>query len=218
MIIKKTFSSRVFDWIIIGTTLIFLVLNFIKLFSGYQYIYSDIFPRLIFFLLSLNAVLSFVIPNVDGERMTHLFLGGVLILPSIVPIFQFLAELIFKQNFLISLLVTPFFYLNLFLGSILLFFSIKFTRKKKSKREKNLGIFLAGVGVYVLLYLLVKSVESNFRFVSGGFVLWEVIVKVVLGISLVITGMQVRYRKLNYSMGLILTALVFVLFFVLNSE
>lgn len=215
MILKSTYRNRIFDWVVFVTVTLFSIFSFINLLSDFENVHAVLFPRIVMFLLSLNAFLSFILPRVNAERMTHLFLGGVLILPSIVPLFKFLVELIFNQDLYFNLLNIPFLYFKLILGSILLYFSIHFTRKKKSKREKNLGIFLGGLGFYVLLFLLVKATESGLKFTTEGFDLWEIIVKIVLGISLVITGMQVRYRKLGYRMGLILTALIFVLFFVL---
>jgi hypothetical protein len=215
MIIKSTFSNRIFDWVVVCLTFSFLVLSFLNLFSDYQYIHSELLSRIIFLFLSLNAFISFFLPKVNGERTTHLFIGGVLIIPSVFPLFQFIVELIFNQTFLLDSINTPFLYFKLILGVLLLFLSIKFTKKRKSKRVKDLGIFLTGLGFYVLLYLLLRAVESIVKSTTVGFDLWEIIVKVVLGISIIITGLQIRYRKLGYSMGLILITLVFILFFAL---
>ncbi|RRO20038.1 hypothetical protein [Flavobacteriaceae bacterium 14752] len=209
---KQTFTHKYFDWILIGLSLIFSVLTLMNIFREFEF-FSSFLLRIVFVLVSLTALISLLINNFNGERFSRIFVIVYLIFPGILFLNQFLTDIVIYGINRLNPLQNPTLILKLIGGIALLYFSIKFSKQHKNEHIKDYGIIVIGTGIFVILYVVTKSLEPNF--VSPDLILaypiWKTITKTIIGILILVIGFIIKNNKIKMNKALILTiGLIFI--------
>jgi hypothetical protein len=198
---KKTFTNRILDWILIGISLFFVILTIWNLASGFEYL-SSYLIRIAFALTSLMAFLSLLISKINGERFLRIFILVTLIFPAILIANQFTTDLVFYGATRTDLLQNPFLFLKLVGGIFLFYLTLKYSRQLKAEQIKDYGILIIGVGIFTICYVLTRTVEPNFNSDLNDYPIWKTIVKSVIGIAILIIGTRIKKEKIKFKKGL----------------
>ena len=108
---KKTFSNRILDWILIGISLLFVLLTVWNLANGFEYL-SSYLVRIAFTITSFMAFFSLMFAKINGERFSRIFILVTLILPAILIANQFTSDLVFYGATRTDLLQNPLLFLK----------------------------------------------------------------------------------------------------------
>ena len=208
---KKTFSNWILDWILIGISLLFSVLAVWKLTNGIDII-SSYLLRIVIALVSISAVLGLLVTKFNGERFFRFFVLVVLIFPPILVIYEFITDLVFYGITRMNLLENPFLYLKLISGIILFYLTLVYSKQPITERKKDYGILIIGIGVFIICYVLTRTIEPNFNSEFNNYPVWKTIVKISFGIAILFIGTGIKNQKLKFNKVLILTLiLMFIL-------
>ena len=210
---KKTFSNRILDWILIGISLLFSILTVWNLLNGFDF-FSSYLLRIIFALTSITAFLSLLISNLNGERFSRIFILVNLIFPTILIANKFTNDLVFYGTTRTELLQNPLLFAKLVGGIILFYLTLKWSKKEKTERIKDYGILIIGIGIFITLYILTRTLEPNFvtNDLIIGYPLWKTIVKSVIGIIILLIGTRIIKEKIDFKKGLIWTVVLMFIF------
>lgn len=209
--IKKPFTNKIIDLILIGITSFFVILTVWNLTNGFEYL-SSYLIRIAFALTSMMTFLSLLISQMNGERFSRIFILVILIFPAVLMANQFTTDWIFYGVIRTDLLQNPFFFLKLFGGIILFYLSLKYSRQRKEERTKDYGVLIIGIGIFIVAYVLTRTIESNFNADLNGYPIWKTIVKSVIGITTLIIGTQIKKEKIKFKKGLIWTITLMFIF------
>ena len=208
---KKIFAHKVFDWILIGISLIFSVLTFMNLMNGFEY-FSSFILRITFAFVSATALISLLIQKFNGERLSRIFIIVSLIIPAILIFYQYLIDLVFYGVNRLNLLQNPTLFLKLIGGIVLLYFAIKFSKQEKVDRIKDYGILIIGIGTFTICYVLIRTIEPNLNSELTDYPIWKTIIKTIIGILTLIIGIRIKNLKTKFNKGLILTLILMFIF------
>lgn len=208
---KKTFSNRFLDWILIGVSLLFAILTVLNLTNGFEYL-SIYLIRITFALTSILAFLSLLIYKINGERFSRIFILIVLIFPTILIAYQFITDLILYDFTRTDLLQNPLLFLNIIGGIILFYMTLKYSRQQKEERIKDYGILIVGVGIFTISYILTRTLEPSFNSDLNYYPIWKIIVKSVIGIVTLLIGIRIKNEKIKFKKGLIWTIFLIFIF------
>ncbi len=208
---KKTFSNRILDWVLIGISLLFVFLTVWNLATGFEYL-SSYLVRITIALTTILAFSSLLIPNIHGERFSRIFILLNLIFPAVLIANQFTTDLIFYGATRTDLLEDPLLFLKLTGGIILFYLTLKFSRQQKAEQIKDYGILIIGIGIFTICYVLTRTVEPNFNSDLNDYPIWKTILKSVIGIATLIIGTQIKKEKIKFKKGLIRTIILMFIF------
>jgi len=208
---KKTFLHRILDWVLILISFIFSVLAVWDLTNGFEF-FSNYLLKIAILLISITALFSLLIPKINGERFSRIFILAVLIIPAALIANQFITDLVFYGATRTDLLKSPILYLNLIGGIILLYLTLKYSKQQKQDRKKDYGILIIGVGVFAICYVLSQTIEPNFSSDLNNYPIWKTIAKSIIGIVTLIIGIRMKDQKIKFNKGLILTLIIMFVF------
>ena len=208
---KKTYSLRILDWILVGISLFFSVLTVWNLTTGFDF-FSGYLVRIVFALASITAVLSLLISRINGERFSRIFILVVLLLPPLLIANLFITDLVFYGATRTDLLQDPSLYLKLVSGLILLFLTLKYSKQQKEDRRSDYGVLIIGVGIFAICYALTLTIEPYFNTDLSDYPIWKTIVNLIIGITTMMIGIQLKVGKLKFNKGLILTLILMFIF------
>lgn len=208
---KKTFSNRFLDWILIGVSLLFVILTVLNLTNGFEYL-SSYLVRVTFAFTSILAFLSLLISKINGERFSRIFILIILIFPTILIAYQFVTDLVFYDLTRTDLLQNPLLFLNIIGGIILFYMTLKYSRQQKKERIKDYGVLIIGVGIFIISYVLTRTVEPNFNSDLNYYPIWKTIVKSVIGIVTLLIGIRIKNEKIKFKKGLIWSIILMFVF------
>ena len=200
---KHTYSNKYFDWILITITLLISIQNVPNLFTGFEF-FSSYLLRIVFSLVSVVALLSLLIVNLNGERYTRFFIVVALIIPPLLIINIFLTDLMFYGANRLNLLQNPILFLKLIGGIVLLALTIKYSRKTKSERITDFGILIISVGVFAIVLTLVKTVQANMLSELNVLPPWKTIIKSIIGFVITYFGFRLKSGKTKLKTCIIL--------------
>jgi len=144
---KQTFLYKTFDWILVIVFLYFSIFSFENLINGYDY-FSTFLLKIIFFIVSVAALVSLFLKPLNGERFSRIFIIVVLIIPGILVVNQYLVDLIFYSINRLNLIQNPILFLKLIAGIVLLYLAIKFSKQQKAEQVKDYGILIIGISIF----------------------------------------------------------------------
>jgi hypothetical protein len=210
---KKTFSNRILDWILIGTTLLFSILTVWNLLSGFDF-FSSYLLRITFALTSITALLSLLTSKLNGERFSRIFILVTLIFPAVFITNLVITDLVFYGANRTDLLQNPYPFLKLVGGIILFYVTLKFSTHTKVEQIKDYGILIIGTGIFMILFILIRTFEPNFvtNDLIIGYPMWKTIVKNVIGIAVLLIGTRIIKEKMEFKKGLIWTLVLTFIF------
>ena len=208
---KKTFSNRILDWILIGITLLFSVLSIWNLSSEFDF-FSSYLLRIVFAITSIMALLSLLISKLNGQRFSRIFILATLILPAVLLVNLFITDLVFYGATRTDLLKNPLLFLKLIGGIILFYLTLKYSTQQKAERIKDYGILIVGIGIFTICYVLTRTLEPNFNSDSNNYPIWKTIVKSLIGIATLIIGTRIKKEKIKFKKGLIWTIILMFIF------
>ncbi|WP_367914818.1 hypothetical protein [Leadbetterella sp. DM7] len=209
--IKQTFSNKYFDWILIGISLVFSVLEIINLVNGFEYFGTYLFSVALF-IASAAAFFSLLLGKINGERFSRIFIITVLIVPGFLILNQYLTDLVFYGINQQHLLQNPMLFLKITGGIVLLYFAIQFSKQPQTERIKDYGILIIGTGVFVICYTLIRTVEPVSNSELTAYPIWKTGLKSILGIMVLIIGIRIKDQKLKFSKGVISVLITMFIF------
>ena len=192
---KKTFSIRILDWILIAISLLFSVRSVWDLTKEFAFL-SGYLIRIVFALVSIMAVFALLLPKINGERFSRIFIVVLLLIPSILIAYQFIIDLVLYGAVRTDLLQNPLLYLNLIVGVILFYLTLKYSKQEVQQQRKDYGILIIGTGVFAICYVLSRTLEPILYTDLNHYPLWKTIVKSLIGIVTIAIGTQIK--NLNY--------------------
>ena len=200
---KQTYSNKIFNWIILLTTLIFTIYHLIAIFSGFYFI-SATFDSLFYFALALSAFVSLLSNKMNGEKFSLFYISSFLLIFPISNYITFLIK-VFKYGY--STVDFEFSIIHLFfiLGIVLTFFSDKFSLKSKNEIWNYRGIFFMIFGAYLQLKIILNYFDFG-KMIDLKMLLLEILISA----AIIIIGNRIKTNKINFSLGLIFE--IFLLF------
>lgn len=208
---KKTFSNKILDWILLVISLLFLVLAVWDLKNGFEF-FSSYLLKIVVALISTTAFLSLLIPKVNSERFSRIFVLVVLIIPAVFIVNQFITDLVFYSITRTDLLQNPLFFINPIAGIIIFQLTLKYSRQERSEQIKDYGILIIGVGFFTICYVFTRTIEPNFNLALNEYPIWKTIVKSVIGTATLIIGIRIKNKKIKFKKGLIWTIILMFIF------
>ena len=162
----------------------------ISLFSHDFEFLSTILIRILLAFVSLTAVLSHFIKQLDTEKLTRIFILSNLIFPPL-----FILNQIISDYFFYGILRTDLFgtksipaILNLIIGVILFILTLKFSKiSKENKRQETIAIVL-----YLGFFLFVIACLKLFSYDISTSIAFKIIFKIIIAISLIYIGYKFR--------------------------
>jgi hypothetical protein len=200
---KQTFSNKYFDWILIAITFLFSIDTVLNLFNKFEY-FSSYLLRITFALVSIAALISLVVKNGNGEKYSRFFIIVGLIIPSLLIFNQFITDLIFYGTKRLNFLLNPILYLKFIIGIILFILTIKYSKQTKSDRIKDYGILTSYIGIFLIGLILIKAIEPNFNTELNNVPIWKIIVKTIIGLSIVYLGYRLKNENIKLKTSVIL--------------
>lgn len=207
--IKETFSNKYFNIILIGITLYFTVISITKLIGEFDF-YSNYVLRISAVLLSILAFFTLLVKNTNGERFTRFFIIGVLIFPLFTVLNQFLVDSLFYGINRINLLQNTLLNSIGLVGILLYFLSHHFSKQTQTSHQKDFGLFICGIGIFIVMRTIIRIIEANYVHDMHPFSFSEITIKTVIIILLFFIGFRMQQQKLKFGKGLLFT---FVLLF-----
>jgi hypothetical protein len=208
---KQTFLYKTFDWILVVVSLYFSIFSFENLINGYEY-FSTFLLKIVFFIVSITALISLLLKPLNGERFSRIFIIVVLIIPGILVVNQYLVDLIFYSINRLNLIQNPILFLKLIAGIVLLYFAIKFSKQQKAEQVKDYGILIIGIGFFTICYVLTRTIEPNFNSELNDYPIWKTAIKSIIGILTLIIGIRTKNQKVKFTRGLKITLILLFIF------
>lgn len=207
--IKETFSNKYFNIILIGITLYFTVISITKLIGEFDF-FSNYLLRISAVLLSSLAFFTLLVKNANGERFTRFFIIGVLIFPLFTVLNQFLVDSLFYGINRINLLQNTLLNSIGLVGILLYFLSHHFSKQTQTSQQKDIGLFICGIGIFIVIRTIISAIEANYVHDMRPITFSEITIKTVIIILLFFIGFRMHQQKLKFGKGLLFT---FVLLF-----
>jgi hypothetical protein len=196
---KPTYNKKYFDFALIAFSLLFFLDSAVSLFDKFDYL-SSYLLRVIWTSFSVLSLISLGTSKLNGERYSRAFILINLVLPSTLVFIQCLADLLFYGAIRTDLLQNPTLYIKLVIGIILLILSLKFSNEQKLERIRNYGILTILVGLFVVLFTFIVTIESSTKsFTDIAFV-----IKTMIGLLIIFLGVKLRSEKVKFRTFLIL--------------
>ncbi|WP_396149848.1 hypothetical protein [Flavobacterium sp.] len=208
---KQTFLYKTFDWILVVVSLYFSIFSFENLINGYEY-FSTFLLKIVFFIISITALISLLFKHLNGERFSRIFLIVVLIIPAILVLNQYLVDLIFYSINRLNLIQNYILFLKLIAGLVLLYLAIKFSKQQKAEQIKDIGILIIGISFFTNFYVLVRTIEPNFNSELSNYPIYKTIIKLIIGILTLIIGIRIKNQKVKFNRALIITLILLFTF------
>jgi len=201
---KKIFSNRILDWVLAGTSLLFVVLTTWNIVNDFEYL-STYLVRIAFFLTSILAFFSLLIFRTKAERFLRIFILVNLIFPAIFTFNLFVTDFVFYSALRTDLLRSPLLFIQFLAGIILFYLTLIYSRQQKKERIKDYGILIIGIGVFIICYVYTRTVEASFYPELNAYPIWKTVAKSVITIGVILMGSRVNNEKVKLKKGLIWT-------------
>lgn len=208
---KQTFSNKVFNWALIGISLIFSVLTIMSLYDRFDF-FSVYLIKIVFAFISVTALISLIVKEINGELYSRLFIVTVVIFPGIFVLNEFITDLVFYGAYRPNLLRNPTLFFQLLSGITLLYFAIKFSKQPRSARTIDYGILIIGIGIYTILYVMTRFIEPFLNLKIIEYPIWKAIIKSIIGVATLIIGLRTKNGKIKFKKSLILTIILVFIF------
>lgn len=205
--IKKTFSNRYFNLILITITLYFTIISIQKLTLEFD-LFSAYLIRISNALLSLLALTSLFIINANGERFVRFFIIAVLIFPMILFVNQYIIDLLFHGINRINLLQNTLLNLLGVVGVVLYIASIRFSKQTTIEHQKDIGLLILGVGLFITIRTIIIEIEANFVPNMNKMTVVESSIKISIILLLFLLGYKINKEKIKFKKGILFTALL----------
>lgn len=205
--IKKTFSNRYFNLILITITLYFTIISIQKLTQEFD-LFSTYLIRISNALLSLLALTSLIIINANGERFVRFFIIAVLIFPMILFVNQYIIDLLFHGINRINLLQNTLLNLLGVVGVVLYIASIRFSKQTTIEHQKDIGLLILGVGLFITIRTIIIEIEANFVPNMNKMTVIESCIKISIILLLFLLGYKINKEKIKFKKGILFTALL----------
>lgn len=205
---KTTYSNKVFDGLLITITFLFSVYNLYTIFSSFNYgIIVAVLSSSTNFLLSAIAFVSLINKRLDGERYSLFFILGYLLY---IPFVAYVKFLTYWAQYGISnaSIGTPIFHYFFMGGIILLYFSIKFSKKTKEQSQNDYGFFAIFFGVLIFFRELISF---NFSVINLKF-----FIQTIICVILIFIGNKIYHNKIKFNLGILLAFILLIVNTVLN--
>jgi hypothetical protein len=99
-------------------------------------------------------------------------------------------------------------------GMILFYLTLKWSKQEKTERIKDYGILIIGIGIFIILYILTRTLEPNLvtNDLIIGYPMWKTIVKSLIGITILLIGTRIKKEKIVFKKGVIWTIVLIFIF------
>lgn len=208
---KNTFSHKYLDWILIVISLLFSVDSILILFNEFDF-FSTFTLRLIFAFVSVLALISLLVNNLNGERYSRIFIIVATIIPAIIILNQFFTDLIFYGISRTDLLQNPILFLKAIIGIILFILIIKYSRQTKSERRKDYGILAMSIGIFATIFVIIKAIQTNTMEGLQELPLWKLITKSLIGLIVAYFGLRLKNDKIKLKSCIIITLILMLIY------
>lgn len=208
---KQTFSNKYFDWILIAVTVLCLIDLVPNLFSKFEF-FGSYLLRVTFALVSIVALISLIAKKGNGERYSRFFIIVGLIVPSLLIFNQFLTDLIFYGVNRTSLLQNPILHLKFVIGIGLFILTLKYSKQTKSDRTEDYGILTSYIGIFLILLILIRTIEPNFISTLNNVPIWKFITKTIIGLVIVYLGYRLKNENMKLKTCIILALISMFIF------
>ena len=188
------------------------LIDSIFLFSQDFQFASTIAIRILLVTLSLSAVLSHFISQIDTEKVTRIFILGYLIFPPLVILNQIVSDYLFYGILRTDLLGIKNIHiiLNLIIGIILFGLTLKFSKKSTvNKLQENRAVVR-----YLGFFLFVIACLKFLSFDQSTSIAFKIMFKIIIAISLIYLGYKFKKENKKFFKLLLISIL---LIFIYNS-
>lgn len=200
---KHIYSNKIFNWIILVVSVLTLIDISSRLNQEYEFL-SVLILKLTLFIFPILSTLSFFLKKMNKEFYSRAFIFVNLIFLQISVYFQYLVDLLFYSFNRTDLISGPTMHINLLIGLILFFFSLKFSRQTKIQRQKEFGMLIIFYGLYILILNLGRILDSN----STEFSVITFCIKILISISIIFVGNKLKVEKLKFKTTIIIALIL----------
>lgn len=205
---KYTFSNKVFNWLMVLTSLFFTTFHLWTILGSLHFNLINTFQTLFFTGLALMSLLSLIIRRADGEKFSTLFiLGNLLLFPVSFFVPFFTRE--FKYGFTGNYFEFPVMYWIFLIGLVMFYFSKKYSRSTQEKRNHYFRIFSIVTGIFLIITLfLIEASTSGYSFTLTKYLIFALVAAILFSL-----GYQTKYTYLKGSTLLLLIFILISLFY-----
>ena len=158
------------------------------------------------------ALISLLAKKGNGERYSRFFIIVGLIIPTLLLYNQFLTDLIFYGVHRISLLQNPMLHLKFIIGIVLYALTLKYSEQTKSDRIQDYGILTSCIGIFLILLIIIRTIEPNFIPGLDTIPIWEVITKTSFGLLIIYLGLRLKSKNMKLKTCLILALISMLIY------
>ncbi|GLB53033.1 hypothetical protein NBRC110019_20730 [Neptunitalea chrysea] len=158
---------------------------------------------------ALFALITMLIPGLNGERYSRIFIVITFIVTPLVLLYKYFTTLVFFNVNLSNYVLTPLFYICLTTGVILLAGAIKFSRFHIYYHTDDGAVLLKLLGSFLIIRLITQLIEIAYFKTILPIPIWAIIIKLLSAGSMIYLGYLMR--KLEF--GLLWIIVGFIIFF-----
>lgn len=200
---KQIYSNKIFNWIILIVSILNLIDISSRLNQKYEFV-SALILKITLFILPILSALSFFLKKMNKELYSRSFILVNLIYLPIFVYFQYLVNLLFYSFNRTELISKPTMHLSFFVGLILFFLSLKFSKQTKIQRQNEYGKLIIFYGLFLLLLNLIQIFDNN----STNFSVITFCIKILVSISIIFIGNKLRTERLKFKTTLIIVLIL----------
>lgn len=202
---KEIYTNKIFNWVLIILSLIVLIEKSISLFQEYQFM-NVLIVKMFLFFVPLFSLISFFVKKFSKEFYSKLFLGINFIVPLITLLYHFLVDLIIYSISRTELISNPIFYLNFFVGILLFYLSIKFSKNSKVEQQIDYGKIFLILGFFLILFNTTSFYDSE------NFSMTEILIKFLICIVIVFVANKLRTNLIKFKKAILIISILFFVY------
>lgn len=202
---KEIYTNKIFNWVLIILSLFVLIEKAISLFQEYQFM-NVLIVKMFLFFVPLFSLISFFVKKFSKEFYSKLFLVINFIVPLITLLYHFLVDLIIYSISRTELISNPIIYLNFFVGILLFYLSIKFSKKSKIEQQIEYGKMFLSLGFFLILLNATSFYDSE------NFSTTEILIKFLISIVIAFVGNKLRMNLMKFKKAILFISILFFVY------
>ncbi|MBN8642011.1 MAG: hypothetical protein J0L86_09395 [Flavobacteriales bacterium] len=121
---------------------------------------------------------------------------------------QYIIDLLFHGINRINLLQNTLLNLLGVVGVVLYITSIRFSKQTTIEHQKDIGLLILGVGLFITIRTIIIEIEANFVPNMNRMTVIESCIKISIILLLFLLGYKINKEKIKFKKGILFTALL----------
>lgn len=201
---KEIYSNKIFNWTLVIISILRLIGSSYLLTEEFNF-FNTLFERIFLFVISILSILSFFIKKMNNEFYSRFFIVATLISPYLSIYYHFVSDKLFHSipstYFIYTITQAPISHFIFLFGIIMLFLSIKFSKKTIKQRESEYGIMIMIYSLYVIILCFIDyfQILLSIKFVG---------IRLLLSLGILLIGNRLRLEKIRFINAIILVLIL----------